>query len=39
LLEAAREETEYAKKYSQFLERELAEQDRELAGKNAQICA
>jgi hypothetical protein len=37
LLETARVEKEYARRYSQFLERELAEQDGELDGKNVGI--
>jgi hypothetical protein len=39
LVETTREDEEYAKKYSQFLEKELAKRDGELLGKDARIRA
>jgi hypothetical protein len=39
LVETAHEDEKYAKKYSQFLEKELAERDGELLGKDAHIRA
>jgi hypothetical protein len=39
LIEITREDEEYAKKYSQFLEKGLAEQDIELLEKDVCICA
>jgi hypothetical protein len=39
LIETAREDEEYTKKYSQLLEEGLAERDRELLGRDAHIHA